>query len=150
MSRRPAPTYLIVDEIEVAPQVVAMAREAVRRAAAELDLGVVPDIRWFADSRELPRGRVAAAREVFVPGDGDAKAGSVPPFVRYSALAGWEPAPPVIMLNRTQCLPDTPLHELRHLWQIKAGVYRANEASTQELEDDADAWAASAVARLAT
>ncbi|MEA2673290.1 MAG: hypothetical protein QOI92_482 [Chloroflexota bacterium] len=56
---------------------------------------------------------------------------------------------PVIMLNWTQCLPDTPLHELRHLWQIKAGVYRADEESTQELEDDADAWAASAVARLA-
>ena len=126
-----------------------MAHEAVRHAAAELELGVVPDIRWFADSRELPRGRVAAAREVFVPGDGDAKAGSVPPFVRYSPETGWEPAGPVIMLNRTQCLPDTPLHELRHLWQIKAGVYRADEASTQELEDDADAWAASAMARLA-
>jgi hypothetical protein len=140
---------VIVDEIEVAPQVVQMAREAVRRGAAELDLGVVPEIRWFADSRELPGGRVAAAREVFVPGDGDAKAGSVPPYVRYSPETGWQPAAPVIMLNRTQCLPDTPLHELRHLWQIKAGVYRADEESTQELEDDADAWAASALARLA-
>jgi hypothetical protein len=150
MRPRPAPRYLIVDEFEVGPEVVEMAHEAVRAAAAELDLGVVPEIRWFADSRELPRGRVAAAREVFVPGDGDAKAGSVPPYVRYAPEAGWDPAPPVIMLNRTQCLPDTPLHELRHLWQIKAGVYRADEASTQELEDDADAWAASAVARLGT
>jgi hypothetical protein len=150
LSPRPAPRYLIVDEFEVAPEVVEMAREAVRRAAVDLDLGVIPAIRWFADSRELPRGRVAAAREVFVPGDGDAKAGSVPPFVRYSQEAGWDPMPPVIMLNRTQCLPDTPLHELRHLWQIKAGLYRADEESTKALEDDADAWAASAVARLGT
>jgi hypothetical protein len=141
---------MMVAEREVEPNVVVMAREAVRWAARELDLGAVPDIRWFADSRELPRGRVAAAREVFVPGDGDAKAGSVPPFVRYSPEAGWEPSPPVIMLNRSQCLPDTPLHELRHLWQIKAGVYRADEESTQALEDDADAWAASALVRLAT
>jgi hypothetical protein len=148
VSRRAAPRYVLVPEREVAPNVRAMAREAVRRAAADLDLGAVPDIRWFADSRELPSARVAAAREVFVPGDGDAKAGSVPPFVRYSPEGGWEPAPPVIMLNRTQCLPDTPLHELRHLWQIKAGLYRADEESTEELEDDADAWAAAAVARL--
>lgn len=126
-----------------------MARDAVRRGAEDLALGAVPEIRWFADVRELPRGRVAAAREVFTPGDGDAKAGSVPPFVRYSGEGGWEPAPPVIMLNRTQCLPDTPLHELRHLWQIKAGLYRADEASTRAIEDDADAWAADAVARLA-
>ncbi|GEM_PF-4647471 len=148
--RSSEPTYVLVQEHEVAPQVVEMAREAVRRAAAELQLGAVPEIRWFADSRELPRERVAAAREVFVPGDGDAKAGSVPPYVRYSSEAGWEPTPPVIMLNRTQCLPDTPLHEARHLWQIKTGRYRADEESTHELEDDADAWAASAVTRLAT
>jgi hypothetical protein len=139
------PTYLVVPEGEVAQQVVEMAREAVRRAAIELQLGAIPEIRWFADSRELPARQVAAAREVFIPGDGDAKAGSVPPFVRYSPDAGWEPAPPIIMLNRTQCLPDTPLHELRHLWQIKAGLYRADEESTQELEDDADAWAAAAM-----
>lgn len=144
---RGKPTYVVVKEHEVAPQVVEMAREAVRRAATELALGVVPEIRWFADSRELPHERVAAAREVFVPGDGDAKAGSVPPYVRYSSAAGWEPAAPVIMLNRTQCLPDTPLHEARHLWQIKTGRYRADEESTHELEDDADAWAASALAR---
>jgi hypothetical protein len=43
---------------------------------------------------------------------------------------------------------DTPLHELRHLWQIKAGQYRADEESTKELEDDADAWAAGALTRL--
>lgn len=140
--------YLVVSEGEVVPAVVGMAQEAVRRGATDLALGAVPEIRWFADSRELPRGRVAAARELFVPGDGDAKAGSVPPFVRYSPDVGWEPAPPVIMLNRTQCLPDTPLHELRHLWQIKAGRYRADEESTRELEDDADAWAASALIRL--
>jgi len=125
-----------------------MAREAVRRAAADLDLGVIPEIRWFADSRELSRRQVATASEVFVPADGDAKAGSVPPFVRYSRDTGWEPVPPVIMLNRSQCLPDTPLHELRHLWQIKAGLYRADEESTRELEDDADAWAAAAATTL--
>ena len=68
--------------------------------------------------------------------------------MRYSAEAGWEPAQPVIMLNRTQCLPDTPLHELRHLWQIKAGLYRADEESTPGLEADADAWAAAELVRL--
>jgi hypothetical protein len=140
--------YVVVGEDEVDPGIVAMARSAVRRAAGELELGVVPRIEWFADTRELPRTRVAAAREVFVPGDGDPKAGSVPPSVRYSPERGWEPAEPVIMLNRSQCLPDTPLHELRHLWQIKAGIYRADEDSTPALEDDADAWAASAVSRL--
>ena len=101
----------------------------------------------------MVRGRHASCRpdgwppreRCFIPGDGHAKAGSVPPFVRYSPDAGWEPAPPIIMLNRTQCLPDTPLHELRHLWQIKAGMYRADEESTQDLEDDADAWAAAAM-----
>jgi hypothetical protein len=142
------PTYLVVSEREVAPDVVHMATEVVRRAAEELALGVTPEIQWFADSRELPARRVAAAREVFVPGDGIAKAGSVPPYVRYSPVTGWEPAPPVIQLNRTQCLPDTPLHELRHLWQIKAGLYRADEESSVELEADADAWAADALGRL--
>jgi hypothetical protein len=140
--------YVLVGEDEVDPRVRAMADDVMRRALPELDLGAVPRIQWFADAHELPARRVAAAREVFVPGDGDAKAGSVPPFVRYSAETGWEPAAPVIMLNRSQCLPDTPLHELRHLWQIKAGRYRADESSTQELEDDADAWAAGAVTRL--
>lgn len=119
-----------------------------RRALPELDLGADPEIRWFADVRELPVRRVAAAREVFVPGDGVPKAGNVPPFVRYSAEAGWTPARPVILLNRSACLPDTPLHELRHLWQIKAGRYRADETSTRELEDDADRWAAEALTRL--
>jgi hypothetical protein len=144
------PRYVVVPEGEVARRVVEMAHAAVVRGAADLDLGVIPEIRWFADVRELPRQRVAIAREVFVPGDGDAKAGSVPPFVRFSPEAGWEPSPPVIMLNRSQCLPDTPLHELRHLWQIKAGIYRADEESTQALEDDADAWAASALVGLST
>lgn len=118
------------------------------RALPELDLGADPEIRWFADVRELPARRVAAAREVFVPGDGVPKAGNVPPFVRYSAEAGWTPARPVILLNRSACLPDTPLHELRHLWQIKAGRYRADETSSQELEDDADTWAAATLTRL--
>lgn len=111
-------------------------------------LGATPEVRWFADVRELPTRQVAAAREVFTPGDGIPKAGSVPPFVTYSEEKGWEPAPPVILLNRSQCLPDTPLHELRHLWQIKAGLYRADEESSKELEDDADAWAASELTRL--
>ena len=142
------PTYVVVSEREVAPDVLEMAQEVVRRAAAELGLGVIPEIQWFADSRELPARRVAAAREVFIPGDGIPKAGSVPPFVRYSPDTGWEPARPVILLNRSQCLPDTPLHELRHLWQIKTGLYRADQTSSQGLEDDADAWAASAVTRL--
>jgi hypothetical protein len=144
------PRYVVVPEGEVAPPVVAMVREIVERALPALDLGATPEIRWFADVRELPGRRVAAAREVFTPGDGFAKAGSVPPFVRYSAEKGWEPARPVIMLNRSKCLRDTPLHELRHLWQIKAGMYRADEESTQELEDEADAWAADALARLDT
>lgn len=142
------PRYVPVPESEVSRDVVEMARAAVRRAAADLDLGALPQIQWFADARELPRGRVAAAREVFVPGDGVPKAGSVPPFVRYTEAMGWEPSPPIVMLNRTQCLPDTPLHELRHLWQIKAGLYHADHESTKELEDDADAWAATALTRL--
>jgi hypothetical protein len=141
------PRYLLVPENQVAPDVVAMAREAVRWAAADLELGVTPEIRWFADARELPSDLIAAAREVFVPGDGVPKAGNVPPFVRYSAPTGWDPSPPVILLNRSQCLPDTPLHELRHLWQVKAGAYRANDYASPELEADADAWAANAIAR---
>jgi len=142
------PTYLLVSEDEVAPDILVMAQDVVRAAADERGLGVIPEIQWFADSRELPARRVAAAREVFVPGDGIPKAGSVPPFVRYSPGTGWEPAPPVILLNRSQCLPDTPLHELRHLWQIKEGLYRADEESTIQLEGDADAWAADALTRL--
>jgi len=142
--------YLIVSEDQVATDVLAMARDTVRWAAGDLDLGVVPVIWWFADARELPGRQVAAAREVYVPGDGIAKAGNVPPFVRYSAAAGWEPSPPVVLLNRSQCLPDTPLHELRHLWQVKAGLYRTDEDSTAELEADADAWAASAIGRVGT
>jgi len=141
--------YVLVGEDEVDAGVRAMARNAVARAAPELELGVVPRIQWFADAHELPASRVAAAREVFVPGDGDPKAGSVPPSVTYLAGRGWVPAVPVIMLNRSQCLPDTPLHELRHLWQIKAGLYRADEESSRELEDDADDWAAGALARFA-
>lgn len=125
-----------------------MANEVVRRALPELDLGAAPRIQWFADVRELPAGRVAAAREVFVPGDGVPKAGNVPPFVRYEPDTGWTPEQPVILLNRSQCLPDTPLHELRHLWQIRHGLYRADEDSTPELEADADAWAATMVTQL--
>jgi hypothetical protein len=142
------PKYVLVAEHEVDPGVVAMAHDVVQRALPELDLGAEPEIRWFADARELPTRRVAAATEVFVPGDGVPKAGNVPPFVRYSAEHGWTPTRPVILLNRSQCLPDTPLHELRHLWQIKAGRYRADEDSTPELEADADAWAAGAMVRL--
>ena len=142
------PRYIVVPEREVAPGLVAMAREVVRVGAADLDLGAVPEIRWFADTRELPPSRVTSAQEQFVPGDGDPKAGSVPPFVRYSPGAGWEPARPVLMLNRSECFPETALHELRHLWQIKVGRYRADETSTPELEADADAWAAEAQTRL--
>lgn len=142
------PRYVVVEEGEVDPRIVEIARVVVCRALPELDLGATPEIRWFADSRELQRGRVSAASEVFVPGDGVPKAGSVPPFVRYSPSTGWEPPAPVIMLNRTGGVPETALHELRHLWQIKAGLYRADEESTRELEDDADAWAGSAVIRL--
>ena len=142
------PRYVLVAEDEVEPRIVAMAYDVMRRALPDLDLGAVPRIQWFADTRELPARRVAAATEVYVPEDGVAKAGSVPPFVRYSPAGGWEPEPPIIMLSRSQCLPDTPLHELRHLWQIKQGRYRADEVSTPELEADADAWAASAMTRL--
>ncbi len=140
--------YFVVPESEVEPARLAMAHDVVRRALPELDLGATPEVRWFAEARELPPEQVSAAREVFLPGDGEPKAGSVPPFVRYSAEKGWQPAAPVIMLNRTQCLPDTPLHELRHLWQIKQGLYRADEESSSELEDDADHWAADAMIRL--
>ena len=140
--------YIVVPESEVEANRVAMVRDIVRRALPELDLGAVPEIRWFADAREMTADQVAAASEVFVPGDGIPKAGSVPPFVSYSPEKGWDPAVPVLMLNRTQCLPDTPLHELRHLWQIKAGVYQADQESSQELEDDADSWAAGAMLRL--
>lgn len=141
------PRYVVVPEHAVAPGVLRMARAAVRRAASELGLGVVPEIRWFADARELPAAQVAAAREVYVPGDGVPKAKNVPPYVRYAVGTGWEPSPPVLLLNRSQCLPDTPLHEARHLWQIKAGLYRADEDATRELEADADAWAGAALAR---
>ncbi len=142
------PRYVLVEEHEVDPGIVAMAHDVMRRALPELDLGAVPRIQWFADVRELPARRVAAATEVYVPEDGVAKAGSVPPSVRYTPEGGWEPEPPIIMLSRTQCLPDTPLHELRHLWQIKQGVYRADEVSTPALEADADAWAADALVRF--
>ena len=142
------PRYVLVDEDEVDPRIVEMADNVLRRALAELDLGAIPRIQWFADIRELPTSRVAVATEVYVPEDGVDKAGSVPPFVRYEPGKGWEPPAPIIMLNRAKCLPDTPLHELRHLWQIKEGVYRADEVSSPELEDDADAWAADAMTRL--
>lgn len=142
------PRYVLVNEDEVDPRIAAMADDVLRRALAELDLGAVPRIQWFADARELQARRVAVATEVYVPEDGVDKAGSVPPFVRYTSDGGWDPAPPVIMLNRAKCLPDTPLHELRHLWQIKEGLYRADEVSSPELEVDADAWAADAMTRL--
>ena len=145
------PRYVLVPEREVAPGVVAMARDIVAPRPSRAGPGRhSARSSWFADARELPARQVAAASEVYIPGDGIPKAGSVPPFVRYSAETGWEPAAPVILLNRSQCLPDTPLHELRHLWQIKAGLYRADQSSTQELEDDADAWAAGALTRLGT
>ena len=142
------PRYVLVNEDEVDPRIAAMADDVLRRALAELDLGAVPRIQWFADARGLQARRVAVATEVYVPEDGVDKAGSVPPFVRYTSDGGWDPAPPVIMLNRAKCLPDTPLHELRHLWQIKEGLYRADEVSSPELEVDADAWAADAMTRL--
>ena len=148
MTGRRAPRYLVVREDEVDPAVAEMAKRTIRGGTRMLELGAVPEIRWFADTRELPPSRVATAQEQFVPGDGDPKAGSVPPFVRYSPGMGWEPARPVLMLNRSECFPDTALHELRHLWQIKVGRYRADETSTPELEADADAWAAEAQTRL--
>lgn len=142
------PRYVLVGEDEVEPGILAMAHDMMSRALPELDLGATPRIQWFADVRELPARRVAAAKEVYVPEDGVAKAGSVPPFVRYTLRGGWDPEPPIIMLSRSQCLPDTPLHELRHLWQIRQGLYRADEVSSAELEADADAWAANDLSRL--
>lgn len=142
------PSYVRVPEIEVDPGLRAAVQDIVSRALPELDLGAEPEIGWFADTRALPPDRVRAAPVVFVPGDGVPKAGNVPPFVSYTAGSGWEPSRPLILLNRAQCLPDTALHELRHLWQIKAGRYHADQYATQELEDDADAWAADAMARL--
>jgi hypothetical protein len=142
------PRYLLVRESEVEPDVLEMAREVVRRALPELNLGATPEIRWFADVRELSPGRVASARAVYVPEDGLPTAGSVPPDVRYSPETGWQPPAPVILLNRSRCQRDTPLHELRHLWQIKAGLYHANETASRMLEDEADAWTADALVRL--
>lgn len=85
------PRYVLVDEDEVEPRIVAMARDVMQRALPELDLGAIPLIQWFADTRELSARRVAAAMEVYVPEDGVAKAGSVPPFVRYTTDRGWSP-----------------------------------------------------------
>lgn len=142
------PRYVRVPDGEVDSGLRTTVHDIVRRALPELDLGAEPEIGWFADTRALAPEQVASAREVFIPGDGVPKAGNVPPFVSYSAGVGWRPAPPLILLNRAQCLPDTALHELRHLWQIKAGLYRADQYATQELEDDADAWAAEAMVRF--
>lgn len=33
----------------------------------------------------------------------------MPPFVSYMAARGWEPARPLILLNRDACPPDTAL-----------------------------------------
>ena len=144
----PLPRYVRIPDTEVDPALLAGALEIVRRALPDLDLGTEPEVGWFADTRTLPDDRVRSAPVVFVLGDGVPKAGNVPPFVRYAADAGWTPPRPLILLNRDACPPDTVLHELRHLWQIKAGRYRADEYATLELEGDADAWAAAAMARL--
>ena len=142
------PKYVRIPDSEVDPPLLAAVQDIVRRALPDLDLGAEPEVGWFADTRTLAPDRVRSAPAVFVPGDGYAKAGNVPPFVRYSRDAGWTPSRPLILLNRNACPPDTALHELRHLWQIKAGLYRADQYATQELEDDADAWAAAAMIRL--
>jgi hypothetical protein len=142
------PKYVRIPDSEVDPTLLAAVDDIVRRALPELDLGAEPEVGWFADTRKLPADRVRLAPAVFVPGDGYPKAGNVPPFVRYTPDEGWMPARPLILLNRDACPPDTALHELRHLWQIKAGRYRADEFATQALEDDADAWATEAMIRL--
>lgn len=142
------PRYVRIPDGEVDLDLRERVSDLVQLALPELALGVEPEIGWFADSRALTTEQVRAARQVFIPGDGVPKAGNVPPFVGYSASAGWAPAQPLILLNRAECLPDTALHELRHLWQIKAGQYRADQYATQHLEDDADAWAAEAMVRL--
>jgi hypothetical protein len=140
--------YVRVPETEVDPTLLAAVHDIVHRALPDLDLGAEPEVGWFADTRTLAPDRVRSAAEVFVPGDGYPKAGNVPPFVRYAPDGGWTPQRPLILLNRDACPPDTALHELRHLWQIKAGWYRADQYATQELEDDADAWAAAEMLRL--
>ena len=142
------PRYVRVPDSEVDPELRARVEDVVQRALPELELGATPEIGWFADTRTLSADAVARSREVFVPGDGVPKAGNVPPFVSYTSGRGWMPERPLILLNRAQTLPDTALHELRHLWQIKAGLYRADEYATQQIEDDADAWAAEAMVRL--
>jgi hypothetical protein len=142
------PRYVRVLETEVDPTLLAAVHDIVRRALPDLDLGAEPEVGWFADTRTLAPHQVRSAPEVFVPGDGYPKAGNVPPFVRHTGDGGWSPRRPLILLNRDACPPDTALHELRHLWQIKAGLYRADQYATQELEDDADAWAAAAMLRL--
>lgn len=142
------PRYVRVPETEVDSGLREAVHDIVRGALPELDLGAEPEIGWFADTRALTPAQVRAAQQVFVPGDGVPKAGNVPPFVSYTTSAGWEPPRPLILLNRAQCLPDTALHELRHLSQIKAGRYRADQYTTQALEGDADAWAADAMVRL--
>jgi hypothetical protein len=142
------PKYVRIRESEVDPTLLAAVHEIVRQALPDLDLAAEPEVGWFADTRTLAQDRIRSAPEVFVPGDGYPKAGNVPPFVRFARDGGWTPPRPLILLNRDACPPDTALHELRHLWQIKAGRYRADQYATRELEDDADAWAAAAMVRL--
>jgi hypothetical protein len=142
------PKYVRIRDTEVDPTLLASVHDIVRRALPDLDLGAEPEVGWFADTRTLPEDRVRSAPAVFVPGDGYPKAGNVPPFVRYSAQNGWTPPRPLILLNRDACPPDTALHELRHLWQIRTGRYRADQYATPDLEADADAWAAAAMVRL--
>jgi hypothetical protein len=124
-----------------------MVQDILHRARVELDLGAEPRVVWFADTRDLRPIEVRSLREVFVPADGMPKQGSVPEFVRYSPETGWDPAP-LMLLNRSECSSITALHELRHLWQIKAGLYRADEVASSEIEADADAWADATMARL--
>ncbi len=141
------PKYARIPEGEVDSSLRAMVQDILQRASVELDLGAEPQVVWFADTWELSPSELRSMREVFVPADGIHKQGSVPEFVRYSPETGWDPAP-LMLLNRSECSSTTPLHELRHLWQIKAGLYRADEVASTEIEEDADAWADATMARL--
>ena len=144
------PRYVVVAEREVAPGVVADGARHRGAGGAGAGLGRhARDQVVRGRARAAAARQVAAAREVFVPGDGVAKAGNVPPFVRYSAERGLGAA---FTGRHAQSVAVPARHATP---RASATCGRSRQASTEPtnsrpeaMEDDADAWAASELTRL--
>jgi hypothetical protein len=141
------PRFVEVLAAAVPPKILEATHDIVIKALPELELGVVPVVRWAAEADDATIAALPPGTPVFQ--GGAHPNGFIAPWTRWTPEDGWTPeARPSIFLNAATCGPTTPLHELRHLWQMRNGVPLDVGARNPGAEKDAEDWAIAALDRL--